>query len=165
GLMWASEHDGVQPDIMCIGKGLASGMPLAGVVARSEIMDWEPGGHGSTFGGNPVACAAAVATLHLVESELAANAKAIGEHLLTALGTLAASQPLIGQVRGRGLMVGIDLPDHDMAAAVEYACYEQGLLVLTCGERALRLAPPLVVTTEQADTAVEILGRVLAAMR
>ncbi|CAN5845085.1 acetyl ornithine aminotransferase family protein [soil metagenome] len=165
GTMWASQHDGVQPDIMCIGKGLASGMPLAGIVARSEIMDWEPGGHGSTFGGNPVACAAAMATLDLVESELAANAKAVGEHLICALGTLAESQPLIGQVRGRGLMVGIDLPDHDTAAAVERACYEQGLLVLTCGERSIRLAPPLVVTTEQADVAVDILGRVVEAMR
>jgi 4-aminobutyrate aminotransferase len=164
GTMWASEHEGVQPDIMCIGKGLASGMPLAGIVARSEVMDWEPGGHGSTFGGNPVACAAAVATLDLVESELAANAKAVGEHLLTALGSLAETWPMIGQVRGRGLMIGIDLPDHDTAAAVELACYEHGLLVLTCGERSIRLAPPLVVSTEQADTAVEILDNVLGAM-
>jgi len=164
GTMWASEHEGVQPDIMCIGKGLASGMPLAGIVARSEVMDWQPGGHGSTFGGNPVACAAAVATLDLVESELAANAKAVGEHLLTALGSLAETWPMIGQVRGRGLMIGIDLPDHDTAAAVELACYEHGLLVLTCGERSIRLAPPLVVSTEQADTAVEILDNVLGAM-
>ena len=82
GTMWACEHDGVEPDIMCLGKGLASGLPLAGIIARGEVMDWEPGSHGSTFGGNPVACAAALATIDLVEAELAANAAAIGSHLL-----------------------------------------------------------------------------------
>ena len=161
GTMWAAEHDGVVPDIMCIGKGLASGLPLAGIVARSAVMDWEPGGHGSTFGGNPVACAAALATLDLVESELAANAAAVGEQLLTALR--AIESPRIGQVRGRGLMIGFDLEDHDAAVAVERACFERGLLVLTCGERSIRLAPPLVVTPAQAETAVEILTAVLAA--
>ena len=117
GTMWASEHEHVTPDIMCIGKGLASGLPLAGIVARSAVMDWEPGGHGSTFGGNPVACAAALATLELVESGLAANAAAVGRHLLDGLHAL--SSPLVGQVRGRGLMIGIDLPDHDAAVALE----------------------------------------------
>jgi 4-aminobutyrate aminotransferase len=165
GTMWACEHDGVEPDIMCIGKGLASGLPLAGILARSEIMDWEPGSHGSTFGGNPVACAAAAATLDLVEAELAANAVTVGAHLLGRLDQLTADQPLIEQVRGRGLMIGIDLPDHDTAAAVERACFEQGLLVLTCGERSIRLAPPLVVTTEQADMAVDILAKVLEGLR
>ena len=150
--MWATEHDGVEPDIMCIGKGLASGMPLAGIVARPRVMDWEPGGHGSTFGGNPVACAAAVATLELVESGLAANAADVGEHLLDAL-RLAATRRPCSQVRGRGLMIGIDVPSHDAAEAVEQACFERGLLVLTCGERTIRLAPPLVVTREQADVA------------
>jgi 4-aminobutyrate aminotransferase len=164
GRMWASEHEGVVPDIMCVGKGLASGMPLAGIGARSEIMDWEPGGHGSTFGGNPVACAAALATLELVERELANNAAAVGEHLLGALAELAAGQPLIEQVRGRGLMIGIDLPDHDTAADVERACFERGLLVLTCGERSIRLAPPLVVTRGQADTAVSIMDDALTAI-
>ena len=164
GRMWATEHEGVIPDIMCVGKGLASGMPLAGIVARSEVMDWEPGGHGSTFGGNPVACAAALATLDLVERELAANAAAVGEHLLGALAGLAARQPLIEQVRGRGLMIGIDLPDHDTAADLERACFDRGLLVLTCGERSIRLAPPLVVTRGQADTAVSIMDEALTAM-
>ncbi len=145
-------------------QGLASGMPLAGIVARSEVMDWEPGGHGSTFGGNPVACAAALATLELVERELATNAAAVGEHLLGALAGLAAGQPLIEQVRGRGLMIGIDLLDHDTAADVERACFERGLLVLTCGERSIRLAPPLVVTRGQADTAVSIMDDALTAI-
>ena len=162
GRMWAVEHDDVEPDIMCIGKGLASGLPLAGIVARSEIMDWEPGGHGSTFGGNPVACAAALATVQLVESGLAANAADVGQHLLDRMGQLEA--PAVSQVRGRGLMIGIDVPDHDAAVAVERACFERGLLVLTCGERSIRLAPPLVVTREQADVAVGILGDVLGAL-
>ena len=164
GSMWASEHDGIEPDIMCIGKGLASGLPLAGIVARAAVMDWEPGGHGSTFGGNPVACAAASATLELVEGSLAANAAAVGAHLLDGLQVLQAAQPLIHQVRGRGLMIGIDLPDHDTAAAVERACFERGLLVLTCGVRSIRLAPPLVVSVEQADIAVTILADVLASI-
>ena len=164
GRMWATEHEGVVPDIMCVGKGLASGLPLAGIVARSEVMDWEPGGHGSTFGGNPVACAAALTTLELVERELATNAAAVGEHLRGALAELAARQPLIEQVRGRGLMIGIDLPDHDAAANLERDCFERGLLVLTCGERSIRLAPPLVVTSGQADTAVSIMDDALTAI-
>ncbi len=164
GRMWAVEHEGISPDVMCIGKGLASGLPLAGIVARASVMDWMPGGHGSTFGGNPVACAAALATLELVEVELAANAKAVGDHLLAALGALQARQPLVHQVRGRGLMIGIDLPDHDTAVALERACFERGLLVLTCGEQSIRLAPPLVVTAEQADNAVAILADALAAL-
>ena len=164
GTMWACQHDDLQPDIMCIGKGLASGLPLAGIIARAEVMDWAPGGHGSTFGGNPVACAAAVATLDLVETELAANAATVGGHLLDRLTALAAVQPLLEQVRGRGLMIGLDLPDHDAAAALERACFERGLLVLTCGERSVRLAPPLVVTHQQADVAVDLLMDALSSM-
>jgi 4-aminobutyrate aminotransferase len=164
GRMWAGAHEALVPDVMCVGKGLASGLPLAGIVARSDIMDWEPGGHGSTFGGNPVACAAALVTLELVERELAANAATVGEHLLGALAALAARQPLLEQVRGRGLMIGIDLPDFDTAAALERACFERGLLVLTCGERSIRLAPPLVVTPGHADTAVSIMDDALTAI-
>jgi 4-aminobutyrate aminotransferase len=164
GRMWAVEHDGISPDIMCVGKGLASGLPLAGIVARAEVMDWEPGGHGSTFGGNPVACAAAAATLDLVEHGLAANAAAVGEHLLDSLAGLQAHQPLIEQVRGRGLMIGIDLPDHHTAVALEQACFQRGLLVLTCGERSIRLAPPLVVTEHQADVALSIIDDALTAI-
>jgi 4-aminobutyrate aminotransferase len=164
GRMWACQHEGVEPDIMCIGKGLASGLPLAGILARSEVMDWAPGGHGSTFGGNPVACAAAVATLALVESSLAANAASVGDHLLTALRDVQPTHRLLVQARGRGLMIGIDLPDHDTAVALERACFERGLLVLTCGRRSIRLAPPLVVTAEQADTALAILADALESL-
>jgi 4-aminobutyrate aminotransferase len=164
GTMWACEHEGVEPDIMCVGKGLASGMPLAGIVARSELMNWEPGGHGSTFGGNPVACAAASATLELVEGGLADNAAKVGAHLLSALAELAAERPFIEQVRGRGLMIGLDVPDHAAAEALQEACFRRGLLTLTCGERSLRLAPPLVVTVEQADVAVSIITDAIASL-
>jgi 4-aminobutyrate aminotransferase len=164
GTMWACEHDGVEPDIMCVGKGLASGLPLAGIVAKAALMDWEPGGHGSTFGGNPVACAAANATLQLVESGLADNAAKVGSHLLSALTELANQHPFLQQVRGRGLMIGLDTPSHDDADALQEACFRRGLLTLTCGERSVRLAPPLVVTIEQADTAVAILGDAIASL-
>jgi 4-aminobutyrate aminotransferase len=154
--MWACEHDGVAPDIITAGKGLASGMPLSAIIARDEIMQWAPGKHGSTFGGNPVACAAANATLDLVESELAANATARGEQLLAGLRELQGRFPIIEQVRGRGLMIGFDLVDHDMAADFERAAFERGLLALTCGQRGVRMAPPLVVTEEQCATALRI---------
>ena len=158
GKMWACEHEGVVPDVICAGKGLASGLPLAALIARADIMDWPPGRHGSTFGGNPVACAAAVATFDLIEGGLAANAATVGAHLLAGLRAMQAKHPVITDVRGRGLMVGIDTPDHDTAEALQYACFERGLLVLTCGERAIRMAPPLVVTIEQADVALAILA-------
>ena len=158
GRMWACEHDGIEPDILCVGKGLASGLPLAGIVARAHLMSWEPGGHGSTFGGNPVAAAAASATLQLVESGLADNAAKVGAYLLSALNELATERPFLEQVRGRGLMIGLDTPSHADAEALQEACFRRGLLTLTCGERSVRLAPPLVVTIDQADTAVSIIG-------
>ncbi len=164
GTMWACQHDGVEPDILCVGKGLASGLPLAGIVAKAGVMDWEPGGHGSTFGGNPVACAAASATLQLVEQGLADNAAKVGAHLLSALTELAVERPFLRQVRGRGLMIGLDTPDHDAADALQDACFRRGLLTLTCGERSVRLAPPLVVTIEQADAAVSIIADAAASL-
>ena len=164
GRMWAYEHDGVAPDILTAGKGLASGMPLAALIARDEIMQWAPGKHGSTFGGNPVACAAATATLDLVESELAENAAARGEQLLSGLRELQARVPLITEVRGRGLMIGFDLVDHDMAVEFEQVCFHRGLLTLTCGERGVRLAPPLVVTAEQCDAALQVIAEACEAL-
>ncbi len=158
GKMWACEHDGVVPDMITAGKGLASGLPLAALIARSDIMRWTAGKHGSTFGGNPVACAAALATLDLVEDELAANAARVGDQHQAGLRALADRQPMISGVRGRGLMIGFDVTDHDTAEAVEQACFERGLLVLTCGRRSLRLAPPLVVNGGQADTALAIVA-------
>ena len=116
-------------------------MPLGALIARSDLMKWSAGAHGSTFGGNPVVCAAAVATLDLVEGALTENAATVGELLTTRLAGAADRQPLLTDVRGRGLMIGIDFPDHDTAFAVEQACFRRGLLVLTCGERAIRFAP------------------------
>jgi 4-aminobutyrate aminotransferase len=158
GRMWACEHDGVVPDMIVAGKGLANGLPLAALIAAGDIMRWTAGKHGSTFGGNPVACAAASATLDLVAHELSANAARVGDHVLAGLRALSDHQPLISGVRGRGLMIGFDLTDHDTAEAVEQACFERGLLVLTCGQRSIRIAPPLVVSAAQADTALAIIA-------
>jgi len=164
GRMWACEHDGVVPDIITAGKGLASGLPLAALIARDDVMQWAPGKHGSTFGGNPVACAAALATLDLVENGLADNAASVGDTILSALRQLSERQPMISGVRGRGLMIGFDVGDHDTAEAVEQACFQRGLLVLTCGQKSLRVAPPLVVTPAQAETALTIIADACAAV-
>jgi 4-aminobutyrate aminotransferase len=161
GKMWAIEHDGVVPDVILAGKGLASGLPLSAVIARADLMSWGAGKHGSTFGGNPVACAAALATLDLVESGMAANATTVGDHLMQRLRELASRHRNIRDVRGRGLMIGVEFPTHDDAEALEQACFRRGLLVLTCGESSVRIAPPLVVTIEQADVAIQILDDVL----
>jgi 4-aminobutyrate aminotransferase len=162
GRMWAVEREGVVPDILVAGKGIASGMPLGAMLAREEVASWTPGTHGSTYGGNPVACAAALATLRLVEGGLAARAEAAGRRLLEGLRALASGGGLIREVRGAGLMVGVELPDHDTAAAVEQACFRRGLLVLTAGDAAIRLAPPLVVTDTQVDRALELFGEACA---
>jgi 4-aminobutyrate aminotransferase len=158
GRMWACEHDGVVPDMITAGKGLASGLPLAALIAHDDIMQWSPGKHGSTFGGNPIACAAAVATLDLVEGGLAHNATVVGDRILAGLQALSERQSMITGMRGRGLMIGFDVTDHDTAEAVEQACFERGLLVLTCGQRSIRIAPPLVVTADQADSALSIIA-------
>jgi 4-aminobutyrate aminotransferase len=132
-------------------------VPCVDAIARSDLKKWSAGAHGSTFGGNPVACAAAIATLDLVEDSLTDNAAVVGDLLMGGLRELQARQPLLTEIRGRGLMIGIDFPDHDPAAAVEQACFRRGLLVLTGGERAIRFAPALTITAEQAETAVAIL--------
>jgi 4-aminobutyrate aminotransferase len=164
GKMWACEHDGIVPDMITAGKGLASGLPLAALIARGDVMRWTAGKHGSTFGGNPVACAAALATLDLVENGLADNATSVGEQLLDGLRALSDRQPLVSGARGRGLMIGFDVTDHDTAEAVEQACFERGLLVLTCGQRSLRIAPPLVVNAAQAETALAIVAEACEAV-
>ena len=160
GRMWAVERDGVEPDILVAGKGLASGMPLGAMIAREDVATWTPGTHGSTYGGNPVACAAALATLSLVEGGLAADAARIGEQLLERLRSLAERAPAIHDVRGAGLMVGLELAD-GAADALEQECFRRGLLVLSAGDSAIRLSPPLVVTETQVDRALEILGGTL----
>ena len=170
GKMWAIEHWGVEPDIVCTAKGLASGLPLGAMIARAEIMDWEQGAHASTFGGNPVACVAALETIKLVEEGLMKNAAEVGNFLLGRLRELAARHPLIGDVRGLGLMIGVDLVKdratreaaHIERDAVLQHCFSQGLVLLGCGESAIRLCPALVVTREQAETAVQILDAALS---
>jgi 4-aminobutyrate aminotransferase len=157
GRLWAIEHEGIEPDIVLAGKGLASGLPLSALIARADLMRWEPGMHGSTFGGNPVACAAALATLELVQGGLTDRAAELGAYLVTRLGELRG----VREVRGRGMMVGIDLGDHDAAVHVEQESFRHGLVVLTCGETALRLSPALTATRDHVDIAVGILDTVL----
>jgi 4-aminobutyrate aminotransferase len=159
GRMWAVERDGVEPDILVAGKGIASGMPLGAMIAREDVATWTPGTHGSTYGGNPVACAAALATLRLVEGGLAAAAAGVGERLIAGLRQLAERAPAVQDVRGVGLMIGMELAD-----AIEQECFRRGLLVLSAGDSAIRLSPPLVVTAAQVDRALDILGDALESL-
>ena len=172
GRMFAVEHTGVQPDIVSIGKGIASGLPLGVATARAEVMSWPPGSHASTFGGNPVACAAALATIGLLRASLVRNAETVGVHLMAGLKELMSKHPIVGDIRGRGLMIGIELvrdrqtkerADRERNALVQ-ECFRRGLLVLGAGRNAIRLSPPLVLTTAQADTTIEILDAALGAL-
>lgn len=164
GEMWALDHEpDVEADILLAGKGLASGLPLSALIARDDLHTWTAGKHGSTFGGNPVACAAAVATIDLVRRDLAANATAMGARFRAGLDELARRHHHIVDVRGRGLMIGIEFTDGATAKAVEQAAFHLGLLALTCGPAAMRLAPPLVISPTQVDTALTLLDTALAA--
>jgi 4-aminobutyrate aminotransferase len=166
GKWWAVEHTGVQPDIVCMAKGLASGMPLGITMTRAEIMDWIPGSHASTFGGNPVCIAAALATLDVIDHEgLLRNATEVGDHMLHRMADWPRKQKLVGDVRGRGLMIGVELVKNkntkEYAAAerdraVELA-FERGVLLLGCGPSTVRICPPLVVTKDEADVAMDVL--------
>ncbi len=170
GKMFACEHEGVIPDILVTAKGLGSGMPIGAFIAREEISTWEPGAHGTTFGGNPVCCAAALATLDLVERELMPNARRQGERLMQGLQQLARRHGTIGDVRGKGLMQGIEFvtdratrePAGDLARTLMEMAFTKGLLTLAAGRNALRLAPPLVIDSEDVDIALEILERCLS---
>jgi 4-aminobutyrate aminotransferase len=162
GKMWAIEHFGVEPDIVLAGKGIASGMPLGAMIAREELMTWEVGAHGSTYGGNPVACAAALASLRLIEGGLMDNAREMGSVLMDGLRRMAERHPTIRDVRGLGLMIGIQFPDHDHMAAVEQAAFRRGLLVLGCGDDVIRMSPPLVIRRDQVDTALEVFEEAVA---
>lgn len=167
GRFFALEHFGVTPDILVMAKGMASGLPLSGIAARRELMErWQPESHGSTCGGNPVACAAAEATIRVLQEEgLVENSALLGAELLTALRTLRERYPGLGDVRGLGLMVGVEfvvpggrIPDKDRAKAVQRACVEEGLLLLTCGteENVIRWIPPLVIGRRELETALTI---------
>jgi 4-aminobutyrate aminotransferase len=162
GKMWAVQHFDVEPDIVLTGKGIASGMPLGAMIAREDLMVWETGAHGSTYGGNPLSCAASLATIDLIEESLMQNAVETGGFLMEGLRAVAERQPLIREVRGLGLMIGIEFPDHDTMVAVEEAAFGRGLLVLGCGENAIRMSPPLVFRHDQAETALELFEEAVA---
>lgn len=173
GKMFAIEHTGVTPDVVTMAKGIASGLPLGVMTARSEIMSWPPGTHASTFGGNPVSCAASLATLKLLREALVRNAETVGAHMLAGVKGLMEKHAIIGDVRGRGLMIGLELvrdrQTKERATTerdrVVQECFARGLLVLGAGQNAIRLSPPLVLTTAQADTAIWILDQALGAVR
>jgi len=165
GKWWASEYAGIEPDILCIAKGIASGMPLGAMVARSEVMDWTPGSHASTFGGNPVSVAAALATFGLLQNGLIRNAAQLGEFIASRTADWRERHKCVGDVRGKGLMIGIEFvrdqrtkePAPALRNQVIHLAFERGLLVLGAGDSSLRLAPPLVIDQEQADFAMRTL--------
>jgi len=172
GKMFACHHAGVEPDILLAAKGLASGMPLGAIIARESIMRWETGAHGSTFGGNPVCCAAALVTLDLVEREFMANAATMGERLLRGVRGLAERYPAIGDIRGLGLMIGVEFvtdrqsrePAPQIVRDLVQLAFTKGLLLLGAGRSTLRLAPPLVVDADDIDTGLAIIDECLAAL-
>jgi 4-aminobutyrate aminotransferase len=163
GRMWAIEHWDVQPDILLTAKGIASGMPLGAMVARSELMSWQAGHHGSTFGGNPVSCVVAIETIRLLEEGLMDNATARGEQAMAGLRRLLEDHPeAVRDVRGKGLMVGVDFASSEIAEAVQWLAFRRGLLVLEAGESVVRMSPPLVVTQAEVDTAVRVFADAVA---
>ena len=161
GKLLAVEHWDVQPDIVCLAKGIASGLPLGAFIARAEQMSWPPGSHGSTFGGNPVACAAGLVTMDLLEEGLMENATRVGTQLQDGLREIALTRPQVTDVRGLGLMVALELKTSELAAQLVQRAFERGLLLLTAGARAVRLCPPLVVDHDEAATALEIIASAL----
>ena len=172
GKWWAIEHSGVEPDIVCMAKGIASGMPLGVCMTRAEVMDWVPGSHASTFGGNPVSIAAALATMDVLERDGISNAAKIGAQMLERLQGWKETHPLVGDARGRGLMIGIELvkdkatrePATALRNRVETLAFERGLMILGCGETSIRLCPPLILNEHEATVALDILEDALNAV-
>jgi 4-aminobutyrate aminotransferase len=168
GKLFAVENWGVEPDIICLAKGIASGMPLGAIITRDEVMDWPSGSHASTFGGNPVSCRAALATLDLLQGGFTANAAERGKQLQAGLRRLQDEFSQIGDVRGLGLMVAMDLvqddgsPDPALRDEIVQTAFRRGLLLLGCGEAAVRFCPPLCISAAQVDTTLDILGQILA---
>lgn len=173
GKMFACDHYDVKADIVCIAKGIASGLPLGACVARADLMDWKPGAHASTFGGNPVACAAALKTIELLERELVRNSAEVGGYLKRGLEKLMSKHDCIGDVRGMGMMIGVEFvkdrttrtPDPEMRDRVEIATFERGVILLGAGFNTIRWSPPLILTKENADVALEIFDEAIAASR
>jgi len=172
GRLFASEHFGLEPDMVTLAKGIASGMPLGALLARDEVMQWNNGGHGSTFGGNPVSVAAALATFRLLEGGLVENAAQVGEQLKALLRAKLERHPVVGDVRGLGLMVGVEIvrdresrtPAPELRERILHEAFRRGLLLLGCGKSTIRLAPPLIIDQEDAATAAGILDEAIAAV-
>jgi 4-aminobutyrate aminotransferase len=172
GKMWASEHFGFEPDILAVAKGIASGLPLSATVSRAAVMNWTPGAHASTFGGNPVAIAASLATIELLEQELIDHAARVGGEMLERMREWPRRFRHVGDVRGRGLMIGFELVkdqstrerDPEMRNAIEKMAFERGLLILGAGPNSIRLCPPLVITRDQATWALDTIEECLRAL-
>jgi len=167
GKLFASEHWGVAGDIVCLAKGIANGLPLGAIVARADVMDWPSGSHASTFGGNPVACAAALASLRLIEKKYRRNAVERGEQMMEGLKRLTADQSIVREVRGKGLMIGVEIQDEAGREApglrdrIIDAAFHQGLLLLPCGASTVRFCPPLCLTKRQVEIGLELFGAAL----
>lgn len=170
GKMWASDHhEGVVPDILTVAKGIASGLPLSATIAKTQYMQWTPGAHASTFGGNPVACSASLATIELLEESLIENAARVGEHMLGRMREWPRRFRSVGDVRGRGLMIGFELVKDqeskerhpELRDRIEQMAFQRGLLILGCGPNSIRLCPPLVITKDQADFVISTLEEIL----
>jgi 4-aminobutyrate aminotransferase len=171
GKMFACEHYDLKPDIITLAKGIASGLPMGACVARADLMDWKPGAHASTFGGNPVAIAAALKTIDLLERELVANSAEVGAYLKDGLRRLMSKHDCIGDVRGLGMMLGVEFvtdrasnaPAPELRDRVEVECYRRGLIILGAGHNTIRWSPPLILTREQTDVALEIFDEAISA--
>jgi 4-aminobutyrate aminotransferase len=160
GKMFAAEHTGVIPDVVLVAKGIASGMPLGAMIARKQVMTWPAGSHGSTIAGNPVAIAAGLATIGLLDGELNANAARVGDLLKAALADRLRGSPAVTEVRGVGLMIGVELATPELAHAIADLCFRRGLLVLECGSKTIRFSPPLIIDDAQARTIAELFAAV-----
>lgn len=169
GKWWAIEHFGVEPDIVTSAKGIASGVPLGAMIARKSVMTWPKGAHGNTYGGNPLACAASLATIDLIENQYMQNAAEMGQYTMDALAEIQARHACIGDVRGKGLMIGVDFvkdretrePDGKLRSRVEELGFEYGLLLLGCGKSTIRIAPPLTITKDEIDEGLEIFDYII----
>jgi 4-aminobutyrate aminotransferase len=169
GKWWASDHAGIEPDIICTAKGIASGMPLSAIIARADVMNWTPGAHASTFGGNPVCIAASLATLGLLERSYIANAARMGEFIMRQTADWTERHKIVGQVRGKGLMIGIEFVRDqktkeragDLRNRIVQMAFHKGLLVLGSGDTTLRLCPPLLVDEEQTSFALRTLDGII----
>jgi 4-aminobutyrate aminotransferase len=164
GKWWAIQHFGVEPDIVCAGKGIASGIPLGAIIARKSVVTWPLGSHGNTYGGNPIACAAGLASIELIRDEYMENAEVVGEYALDALEEIKVRHPSVGDVRGLGLMIGVEFVKdvntreqwHDLRERIVLAAFERGLLTLGCGKSTIRIAPPLSISQSEMEDGLEI---------